>query len=107
MMILSRSDSYGDFFWPTLVVMFFIAILIGGIAVSRKYLFKQDEPEHDPMSGFDIGSLRSLVKQGKMTQEEYEAAKTQIVTAAQRSAEKKSPIDQLPSEKKLGPKDPI
>jgi len=76
---------------PTLILLAIVAVLIGVIAVIRRNMFRNDSLEKDPLAGFSLGSLRQLVREGKMTQEEYEKAKAQLVQAAQRQVEKNAP----------------
>ena len=91
---------------PTLILLAIVALLIGVIAVVRRTIFKQDETADDPLAGFSLGSLRQLVKEGKMTPEEYEKAKAQLVQSAQRKIDQQStPVDvaQIAPEHKPGP----
>lgn len=94
-------------FFAILLVMLVIALLIGAIALVRKYLLAPVETEADPMAGFSLASLRKLVKEGKMTPEEFEAAKTQIVAAAQKASERAKPVENPAPETKLPPDQPI
>lgn len=71
-----------EFLWPILLGMVGVALLIGVVFVVRKR-FNAPDPV-DVSSGFSLGGLRDLVRQGKMTQEEYDQAKAQIVAAAHR-----------------------
>jgi hypothetical protein len=48
-----------------------------------------------PVTGFTLGDLRRLVKEGKMTQEEYDRAKTNIVEAHKRAMEVKPARDTI------------
>ncbi|HEX8325119.1 MAG TPA: hypothetical protein VF595_14540, partial [Tepidisphaeraceae bacterium] len=66
----------------TLLVLLGVALLIGVVAVVRKR-FNAPDP-NDPGGGFSLGGLRDLVRQGKMTQAEYDQAKAQIVAATHR-----------------------
>jgi hypothetical protein len=88
---------------PTLILLAIVALLIGIIAVVRRTIFKRDDTSHDPMAGFSLGSLRQLVKEGKMTPEEYEKAKAQLVQAAQRKIDEQATpvdVDRLAAEQK-------
>lgn len=105
--LLGSQSDQGDLFALTLVILVVIAVLIGAIALVRKYMLAPVETENDPMAGFSLASLRKLVKEGKMTPEEFDAAKTQIVAAAQKASERKKPIDHPAPEPKLPPDEPI
>lgn len=76
----------------TLVVLLAVALLIGLVAVARKRLFGHGG---DVTGDLSLGGLRDLVRQGKMTPEEFERTKAQIVAAAQRRA-KIDPIEVKP-----------
>lgn len=97
--------SSSDVFVPTLLLLAIIALLIGVIAVIRRLLLKSDDVTDDPMVGFSLGSLRQLVKEGKMTQEEYEKAKARLVQAAQKQVDRENPTPAAPAaaEHKLPP----
>lgn len=105
--MLAQLDTFGSFFWPIVGVMVLIAILISTLALVRRRMFSGQDAEADPLTGFSLSQLRSLVKQGKMTPEEFDAAKAKIVEAAQRSTEQAAPLANLAPEKKAGPTDPI
>ncbi len=105
--ILAEGDA-SDLFFPTLIVMAVIAVLIGSIAlVRRKILAGQDDTANDPMAGFTLSNLRQLVKDGKMTQEEFDAAKALIVANTQKASLKQNPVKDPAPETKLDPEKPI
>lgn len=88
--ILAQADGESgvfDVLFAVLLVLVGVALLIGVVAVIRKRFAAADEA--DPAAGFSLGSLRQLVKAGKMTQEEYDRAKEQIVAAHQRAEARK------------------
>jgi hypothetical protein len=107
MTILAEADTT-DLFIPTLIVLAVIALLIGAIALVRKRMFSEAEDlTDDPMTGFSLSSLRQLVKDGKMTQDEFDAAKAQIVANTQRAAERATPVKDLAPENKVDPNQPL
>lgn len=73
-----------DMLWAILLVLFGVGLLIGVIAVVRKR-FAADLAG-GPGETFSLSSLRQLVREGKMTQEEFEKAKQQIVIAHHKAA---------------------
>ncbi len=102
--LLAAKSETSDLFIPTLIVLVVIAGLIGAIAVvRRKILAGSDDPENDPLAGLSLANLRDLVKQGKMTPEEFDLAKAQIVVRTQKAAEKAKPIDNPAPETKIDP----
>lgn len=108
MPLLAQSGDPSDLIIPTLIILVIIALLIGTIAMIRKKMFTpSDDPMNDPMAGFSLSSLRQLVKQGKMTPEEFEAAKAQIVAQAQRASEKQNPVKDAAPETKIDPEEQI
>ena len=62
-------------------------ILVGWVTVwqVRRRLTRPDETSG---AGFTLSDLRQLHKAGQMTDEEFERAKTRVVDAARRSAER-------------------
>ena len=78
-----------SFFLPILGMLVIIALLIGAIAVIRKYMMAPTHDEASP-AGFSLGSLRQLVRDGKMSQEEFDKAKAQIIAATQRATDRKA-----------------
>ena len=108
MKLLAQSGDPSDLIIPTLIILVIIALLIGTIAMIRKKMFTpSDDPMNDPMAGFSLSSLRQLVKEGKMSPEEFEAAKAEIVLRAQRASEKRSPVQNPAPETKIDPNEQI
>ncbi len=107
MAVLAQNSDASDLFLPTLIIMVVIALLIGSIAVIRKRMLAADEVESDPMAGLSLSNLRQLVKQGKMTQEEFDAAKNQLVARTQRASEKAKPVENAAPDTKIDPDSPI
>lgn len=100
----SESSASAEAIVPTLILLAIVALLIGVIAVVRRVMFKSDDGGNDPMAGFSLGALRQLVKEGKMTPEEYEKAKAQLVQAAQKQVDRQTPPPASPAaEHKLPP----
>ena len=82
----------GDVEDPTNVIVgsFFLIVLLvlGFMALMRvkKWMAQDDEP--DDGIGFTLGDLRRLHQQGRMTDEEFEKARVQMIAATQRAAER-------------------
>lgn len=68
------------------LLLIFILVIAGFLAVT--YLRKRLQTDEDPAEGsaFTLGDLRNLVKQGKLTQEEYDRLRAGIVAAAKKDA---------------------
>lgn len=106
--LLSQKADTSDLFVPTLIILLIIAALIGAIAiVRRKMIVSNDDAANDPLAGLSLSNLRQLVKEGKMTPEEFDLAKTQIVVRTQQASEKAKPIDNPAPETKIDPQEPI
>ena len=65
-------------------------LLVIGLAAALYYFAgwlreRLKQNESGPPGGFDLGSLRQLVKEGKMTQMEFERAKAKILDATKRA----------------------
>jgi hypothetical protein len=95
------SAGLGRFFLATILVLVIIGGLIGLLYVFRKRFMADQNEDRSGAGGFSLGQLRQLVKEGKMSQEEFDAAKAQIVAAMQRAAARDKPHPDLVSESKL------
>jgi hypothetical protein len=62
--------------WSSVLVLAIIA-LFGALGIYRKWMNASDTPSSGP--AFTLSDLRKLHKEGKMTTEEYEKAKTVII----------------------------
>ena len=71
-------------FW-TLVLIFALVLMFGAVAAFRKWMKSDDTPTGP---GFTLGDLRRLHKEGKMTTEEFEKAKTILIGTAKAGADK-------------------
>ncbi len=78
----------------SLALIFLVVLCFAAIAFFRKKL-SPDEDFHGP--GFTLGDFRQMVKAGKMTQEEFEKAKSALLAGMQ----PKPPPGDLPGNKSL------
>ncbi|MDB5324524.1 MAG: hypothetical protein JWM57_93 [Phycisphaerales bacterium] len=76
-----------DVLYAVVLILIGVALLIGGVAVIRKRFSAAEET--DAAAGFSLSSMRQLVKAGKMSQEEYDRAKEQIVAAMHKAEARK------------------
>jgi hypothetical protein len=84
--LLAQSADPLDVFMGVLLL---VVVLVGGfmaLMYFKKWLKEDDEPSSD--IGFTLGDLRQLHKNGKMSDEEYEKARTQMIAATKRAAER-------------------
>lgn len=83
MLLGEANDPTGVIVW-SLVVAALLGAGFAGISYWRKWYAQT--PDQAAGSGFTLADLRELRRQGKMTEEEFEAAKAQVVAAAQKAA---------------------
>lgn len=87
-----------------LVGSFFLILLLGlgfmGLVQVKKWMRKDEEP--DSGIGFTLGDLRRLHDEGRMTDEEYEKARTQMIAATQRAAQRAAEAAKEAAQKAAG-----
>jgi len=84
------------FIWLLLLLGLIIVLMI--VFVSLRRLLRDDGAPQAGVTAFSLGDLRQLLKEGKLTQEEHDRLKQQIVDAAKEAPEKpvpKKPADPL------------
>jgi hypothetical protein len=103
-MMLAQSVDFGRILFPVLLGIAAVGGLIAIAMAVRKYLLRgNDDALRDPAAGFSMGHLRQLVREGKMSQEEYEATKARIVAGAHRIADHEAVNHpDLPGRRKTG-----
>lgn len=80
------------------------ALLLAVLAVYvRRWLLSKDDEPSDP-GGFALSDLRRLHHEGKLSDEEFERAKAQLVSASQRSM---TPSAGPTAKPQVQPKDPM
>jgi hypothetical protein len=80
---------------PYITALLLILMLAAAIWFVRKYVFawmRTDDDVGGP--GFSLSDLRQLHKSGKMTDEEFERAKAQVVQGIQRAAARQAAAQQ-------------
>ncbi len=72
------------------VGVFLLTLLLVAGSMAWMYFKKWMKDEEEPNSdiGFTLGDLRRLHKSGQMSDEEFEKARTQMIAATQRAAER-------------------
>jgi hypothetical protein len=72
-----------------LLLAIMAVVAVGFIVVQRvKRAYQADDAQSNEIGGFTLSDLRDLHKSGKMTNEEFEKAKTRVIEAAKRAAER-------------------
>ena len=89
-MSLAQSSEIAPLLVPVLLAICALAVLISLAMFVRKKMMKDDDAIGDPVAGFSMGNLRQLVREGKMTQAEFDAAKARIVAGAQRDTQQEA-----------------
>ena len=82
---------------PGAMVLIALVVLILVFQWMRK---RSKQQEMGPPAGFTLGDLRQLVKDGKMTAEEFERAKNKVLDATKRSIAVK-PAQETVQQKKM------
>lgn len=82
---LHASDEYGRIIGLSLIL---ILLLIVGLVVVIRVKRRIQQPDEPGSMGFTLSDLRQLHKNGQMSDEEFERARTKVVEAAKRAAER-------------------
>ena len=85
------------FIVPAATILIALVVLIVVFQWMRK---RSKHLEMGPPAGFTLGDLRQLVKDGKMTPEEFERAKNKVLDATKRSMAVK-PMHETMEQKRL------
>jgi hypothetical protein len=72
--------------WSLLLIVFLVLMFVA-IVYFKKWLSKDDLDSAGDV-GFTLGDLRRLHKQGKMSDEEYEKARVQMIAVTKAAAER-------------------
>ena len=93
----------GAILWWSAVLIALLIVALIAVAQVKKRLMNQDEPAS---GGFTLADLRDMHRQGRMSDAEFERAKEVIVTAARKTADRKTPgvrLDQRGNSNQTGP----
>ena len=72
--------------WSLLLIVFLVLMFVA-IMYMKKWMTKEDEDSGSRL-GFTLGDLRRLHQQGKMSDEEYEKARVQMIAATKAAADR-------------------
>jgi hypothetical protein len=89
-LILAESSNIGPVIGWSLVLILLVIGGAAGVMWLRRWLKEDDLPTTTGGIGFTLSDLRQLHREGKMTDEEYERARSKMVAAGKAAA------DQLP-----------
>jgi hypothetical protein len=95
-----NDDDPTRFLWPAVAMVAAIVVLAVCFKVVRKRL---RQAETAPPAGFTLGDLRQLVKEGKMTPEEFERAKNKVLEA-HKKAQAIKPAQETTATKEFPPR---
>jgi hypothetical protein len=88
--LLAQPSNVGGVIGWSLVLILLIIGGAAGVMWLRRWLKEEDVPTTSGGIGFTLSDLRQLHREGKMTDEEYERARSKMVAAGKAAA------DQLP-----------
>ncbi|MGH7214018.1 MAG: hypothetical protein ACREIT_04585, partial [Tepidisphaeraceae bacterium] len=80
------SDEPGSIFFALLLLILAVVVLFGVVMFLKKWMRKSAEAGD---VGFTLSDLRELHRQGKMTTDEFERAKAQMVASAKAAIARK------------------
>lgn len=80
----SPAGGVGQMVWWLVALVLVVIVALWGVTHLKRRLKVADEPT--VRSGFTLGDLRDMHRQGQITDEEFEKTKAQVVAAAQRAA---------------------
>jgi hypothetical protein len=83
--LLAQAGTGSALIW-TLVLIVALLLMFGAVAAFRKWMRTDDVPTSGP--GFTLSDLRRLHKEGKMTDEEFDKAKSVLIGTAKVGADK-------------------
>jgi hypothetical protein len=89
-----------QFLWPAIGMVLAVVALIIGVRLARRRMNQTIDTA--PPAGFTIGDLRQLAKEGKLSPEEFERAKSKVVDATKRATSIK-PAQEIVSTKETPP----
>lgn len=73
------------FFWLIIILVMIVVLMVAFVFV-RKY-FRDDASDLSTTVPFTLGDLRQLLREGKLTQEEYERLRQQIIAVAKKDTQ--------------------
>ena len=87
----TASTYHGLFLWLGLMVLLLL-VGFGGYSYLKRWMRADDGEAGSARGGFSLSDLRDLHRQGKMSAEEYEATRANLVAAAKRQADAMPPV---------------
>ena len=83
--ILAQNSMGSALLWSLVLIAL---LLIGFFVVARLRAWVKGSDEESPPIGFTLSDLRRLHREGKMTDEEFERARSQMVASAKAQADR-------------------
>lgn len=72
-------------FWLIIILLLIVVLMVAFVFV-RRY-FRDDASDLSSTTPFTLGDLRQLLREGKLTQEEYDRLRQQIIAVAKKDTE--------------------
>lgn len=82
--LAQQTDTVGVLIWALLLIVLVIA-LFGAVEGFKRWL-RRDHQETGAIGGFTLDELRRMHREGKLSDEEFEATRRRLVAAAQSAA---------------------
>lgn len=102
--LAQQGGTAGVLVWA-LILVGLVIILFVAVNLIKRWM-RHQELDVGPAGGFTLADLRRLHREGKMSDEEFEATRRRIVAAAQAASAKTAPpMSSTPVDPKLPPDD--
>jgi hypothetical protein len=85
--LLGQESRVGAVIGWSLVLIVLLIVGAAGVMWLRRWMKEQDLPTSTGGIGFTLSDLRQLHREGKMTDEEFERARSKMVSAGKRQAD--------------------
>ncbi len=93
-------DSSEILWWLGVILAAVVAILLVAIIVRRRFMAGEQDAENPAASGFTLGDLREMHRNGQLNDEEFEVAKKGMIARSRAMME--APEDELPAVGEIG-----
>ena len=77
--------------WIIIICLIVFGLTVVGFLVGAWARRRMFNPESLPAAGFELGDLRRLRQQGKLTQAEFEKMRDQVIAAARKKSDAQAP----------------
>lgn len=85
--VLAQAEPVGPVFFWLFILMGLLIVAAAGVLLLRRWYRNDDDAA--PI-GFTLGDLRQLHREGKMSDDEFERAKAQMIASARRAIDRQA-----------------